>query len=75
MLNATTLQKVSSEANRHYWDLHAILMGAKIMADKLNDDDDWTVELRSLLGMASMKACEMQDCFNAHIPRNEADHG
>jgi hypothetical protein len=69
MANLTTLQTVSMEANRHYWDAHALLMSLKLMVQKL-DDDEWMPEIRALLDMASIKLTEMQDCFNPHIPMN-----
>lgn len=67
-MSKTTLQAVAAEANRHYWDAHALLMSATLMAEKLDDDEEWALELRALLNMASIKVSDMQACFNPHIP-------
>lgn len=71
-LPADTLQRVAINANSIYWDLHALLFSAGLILKKL-EDDEGTEELRSLIGMAGMKALEMQCCFNPYIPRHTPD--
>lgn len=67
MANTTTLQAVATEANRHYWDAHALLMSATLMAEKLDTNEEWVLELQALLTMASIKVLDIQVCFNPHI--------
>lgn len=67
MTDTTTLRTVAAAANAHYWDANALLVAATLMAEKLDDDEEWVFELQALLAMASMKVHEMQNCFNPHI--------
>ena len=62
-----TLQAVAKMANAHYWDAHALLMSAKLMAEKLDSDGEWVLELCALLDMASLKVLDIQTCFNPFI--------
>lgn len=67
MTNLTTLQTVANRANHHYWEAHALLMAATMMAEKLDEDEEWVLELRSLLTMASMKVLDIQVCFDPYV--------
>lgn len=69
-----TLQKVATQANRHYWDIHALLVSSKMLADTLDENDEGVCELRSLLDMAASKNHELQGCFNPYVAKKEVDH-
>ena len=62
--NKNELEKVANSANRIYWDLHALLHGAQLCAGQHDGDG---IELPALIEMASIKALEMQTCFNPYI--------
>ncbi len=66
-----TLHTVAAAANAHYWDASALLVAATLMAKKLDDDEEWVLELQALLAMASMKVHDMQNCLNPHIQANK----
>ena len=64
-LPADTLQKMAKSANFIYWDLHALLFSAELILKEMDEDDN--AELRSLIGMAGVKALEMIKCFDPYV--------
>lgn len=59
----------ANKANLIYWDLHALLHGASMIAQSFDDD---AVELQILIGLASGKALELQTIFDPYVTRKVA---